>query len=195
MSVVARSHIFGAGLDRGIQHGVGTRHLGVELHHADVIEHERHRAGLGQMAAMLGEGGAHLAGGAVAVVGQHLDNDRDAAGTVTFVADFVIAFGVAALRLLDGAIDIVLRHVLGARCKHSCAQPRVHRGVRQAKLGGHRDFARELAEQLGLRFVRPPLAVHDVLELGMAGHGFRLASSMVGPARANRALGEPGQMQ
>ena len=42
--------------------------------------------------------------------------------------------------------------------------------VGQADLGRHRDLARELGEQLGAERVLPPLAVHDVLELGMAGH-------------------------
>ena len=57
---------------------------------------------------------AHFAGGAVAVVGQGLDDHRDAARPIALVADFVIALGFAARRLLDGALDIVLRHVLGA---------------------------------------------------------------------------------
>src|SRR5665647_2160631 len=40
------------------------------------------------------------------------------------------------------------------------------------------DLARELAEQLGADFVLLPLAVHDVLELGMTGHD-RLRSRRV----------------
>ena len=79
VAVLARDHVLGAGLDRRLQHRVGDRDLGVVLDHADMVEHERHRAGLGQVAAGLGEGRAHLAGGAVAVVGQRLDDDRDAA--------------------------------------------------------------------------------------------------------------------
>ena len=46
----------------------------------------------------------------------------------------------------------------------------IHRRVGQAELRRHGDFARELAEQLGLLRVLPALAVHDVLELGMSGH-------------------------
>ena len=129
------------------------------------------RAGLGQVAAALGEGRAHLAGGAVAVVGQDLDDDRDAARPVALVADLVVDLGVAAGRLLDRALDIVLRHVLRARGEHRGAQARIHGRVGQPQLGRDGDFARELAEQLGLRRVLPPLAVHDVLELRMSGHG------------------------
>ena len=140
-----------------------------------MVEHERDRAGLREVAAVLGEGRAHLAGGAVAVVGQHLDDHRDAARAVALVADLVVVLGVAAQRLLDRALDGVLGHVLGARRDHRRPQPRVHRRVGHAELRRHRDFARELAEQLGPDFVLPPLAVHDVLELGMTGHGRRLS--------------------
>jgi hypothetical protein len=46
------------------------------------------------------------------------------------------------------------------------------------------DFARQLAEQLGLLSVLPPLAVHDVLELGMAGHARSLG---IRPERRRKA--------
>ena len=104
-------------------------------------------------------------GGAVAIVGQHLDDDGDAAGPVALVADLVIDLGVAAQRLLDGALDIVLGHVLGPRRDDGGAQPRIHGGIGQPQLGRDGDFAGELAEQLGPHRVLPPLAVHDVLEL------------------------------
>ena len=41
--------------------------------------------------------GAHFAGGAVAVVGQRLDDDGDAARAVALVADLVVVLAVAAL--------------------------------------------------------------------------------------------------
>ena len=47
-------------------------------------------------------------GGAVAVVGQRLDDDRDAAGAITLIADVVVVLAIGADRLLDGALDIVL---------------------------------------------------------------------------------------
>ena len=43
--------------------------------------------------------------------------------------------------------------------------------VGHTRLGRDGDFARQLGEQLGAGRVGAPLAVHDVLELGMAGHG------------------------
>ena len=135
-----------------------------------MVEHERHGAGLGEVAAVLGEIRAHVGGGAVAVVGHGFDDDGRAAGPVALVADLLVGLGVAALRLLDGALDIVLRHVLGAGGQDGGAQARVHGRIRQAHLGRHRDLARQLAEQLGALRVDAPLAVHDVLELRMAGH-------------------------
>jgi hypothetical protein len=54
---------------------------------------------------------------------------------------------------------------------HGRPQARVHRRVGHAELGRHGDLARQLAEQLGFHLILPPLAVHDVLELGMSGHG------------------------
>ena len=77
-------------------------------------EHVRDRAGGAQVAAVLGEDRADGAAGAVAVVGQRLDDHGDAAGPVAFVADRLVVLGVAARRLLDGPLDVVLGHVLGA---------------------------------------------------------------------------------
>ena len=150
---------------RGFQHGLGRGDLGVELDDADTVEHERHRAGLGEIAAGLGEVGAYVGSGAVAVVGQDLDDDGDAPRAVALVTNLVIGLGIAALSLLDGAVDRILRHVLRTRRDHGRAQARVHGGVGHAELGGDGDFPRQLAKQLGLHRVLPALAVHDVLEL------------------------------
>ena len=135
-----------------------------------MIEHEGDGSGLGEAAAAPGEGRAHFAGGAVAVIGQDLDDHRDAARPVAFVADLLVALAIAAGGLLDRALDIVLRHVLGAGGNDGGAQAWIHHRIGQAELGRDGDFARELAEQLGLHRVLPPLAVHDVLELRMPGH-------------------------
>jgi len=85
------------------------------------------------------------------------DDHGDAAGSVALVADFLVILPVAAQRLLDGALDIVLGHVFRLRGDNGGAQSRVHHRIGQADLGGNGDFARELAEQLGLHPVLPPL--------------------------------------
>ena len=113
---------------------------------------------------------AHRPARAVAVVGQRLDDDGDAARPIALVADRLVGVGIGARGLLDGALDIVLGHVLRARRLDGEAQARVHLGIGHAVLGGDRDLARELGEQLGPGRVLAALAVHDVLELRMAGH-------------------------
>ena len=90
MAVGARFDVLRAGLDRGLEHLVGGRHLGLEDDQADPIEHEGHAVGLAQGPAVLAEGGAHLGGGAVAVVGQRLDDDRRAARAIALVADLLV---------------------------------------------------------------------------------------------------------
>ena len=63
------------------------------------------RAGFAEIAAGFGEIGADVGGGAVAVVGQRLDDDRDAARAIALIADFVVVLALAADRLLDRALD------------------------------------------------------------------------------------------
>ena len=124
---------------------------------ADVGEHVRHRAGLAEVAVVLGERRAHRAGGAVAVVGQRLDDDGDAARGRSPRSGSPRSCRLAAQRLLDGALDIVLGHVLGARGLDREPQPRVHARIGRADLGGDRDLAGELGEQLGAGGILPPL--------------------------------------
>ena len=80
----------------------------------------------------LGEGGAHIGRGAVAVVGQRLDDQRDAARAVAFVADLFVVLGVAADALLMArwmlsfGIDSALAFWIGK------PQARIHRRVGHA---------------------------------------------------------------
>src|SRR5437763_1454907 len=83
--------IAGARLDRRFEHLIGARRVGGIGDLADMIEHESHAASFAERPAGLGEGGAHLAGGAVAIVGQRFDDDRHAARPVTFVAHLFIS--------------------------------------------------------------------------------------------------------
>ena len=73
------------------------------------------------IAAVLGKGGADVGGGAVAVVGQRLNNQRYAAGAVAFVADFFVIFALAACALsiarwiLSFGIDCALAALTASR--------------------------------------------------------------------------------
>jgi hypothetical protein len=171
-----------------------ARNLGVELHHPDVIEHEGDCAGLCEIAARPAERGAHLAGSAVAVIGQDLDDDGHSAGAVALIADLLVALGISACRLPDGTLYIVLRHVLGPRGHHRGAQSRVHGGIGYPQPRGDGDLACKLAKQLGFCRILPPLAVHDVLELRMSGHDpfqVRIAGlSLLGAPSCRKPRGE-----
>ena len=115
--------------------------------------------------------GAHLAGRAIVIVGQRLDDDGDAARPVALVADLVVVLRVAAGRLLDGALDIVLRHVLGAGGQDRGAQARIEGRIGHGPSLGRTVISRaSLPNSLERDFVLAPLAVHDVFELGMTGH-------------------------
>src|SRR5690606_19755845 len=77
-----------------------------EDHHALALELPRHRARLGERTAELREGGAHVAAGAVAVVGERLDVDGDTRGRVALVVGRLVADALHLTRAaLDGALD------------------------------------------------------------------------------------------
>ena len=91
-----------------------------------LLEHPGDAVGLAEVAAVLRERVAHLADGAVLVVGERLDHDRGAAGAVGLVGDLVVGdAGQLAGAALDGALDVVGGHVLGFRRGDGGAQARV----------------------------------------------------------------------
>jgi hypothetical protein len=76
---------------------------------------------------------AHFGGGAVTVVGQRLDDQGDAAGTVALVPHFLVVGVVAAgTAALDRAVDPVLGHVLCPSRDDGGAQARIGSRVRQS---------------------------------------------------------------
>ncbi len=176
MHLVGRDHLVGAGVERELEHRVVASLVLRVDDLADMAEQEGDRIVRHHLAAELREGRAHIGAGAVAVVGQRLDDQRHAAGPAAFVAHLVVVLRVAALALLDRALDIVLGHRLRLGGEDRGAQARIVVGVRQARFRRHGDLAAELGEELGALLVLLALAEHDVLELGMAGHG-RLAKS------------------
>ena len=108
--------VLGAGLDRGHEVVLGVL-LGVDDDDALLVEEVGDRAGLAEVAAVLGEQVADLRPGAVAVVGHRLDEHRDAARAVALVDDGLPVLGVraGAGALGDRPLDVVLGHrgVLG----------------------------------------------------------------------------------
>ncbi|MNT37072.1 hypothetical protein D3C72_1731910 [compost metagenome] len=134
--------VLGAGLDGGLHDGVFGAGLGLVDDLADLIPHEGDRVHLAQRAAVLLEGRADVRGRTVAVVGQGLDDDADAAGAPALVADLFHRIDVAAGGLVDGALDDVLGQAFGLGVVDRQTQTRVQRRVGHPVLGGHGDVAR-----------------------------------------------------
>src|SRR5690606_3927018 len=150
--------------------GVLVRPRG-KAEHAELVEHEGDRAVGTEVAAELAERVAHVGHGAHLVVGQAVDDHRDPARGVAFVADLLVvhAFQLTG-GLLDRALDDVLGHVRGQRLVHRGTQARVVARVAATGARGNRDLADELGEDLAPLRVLCALAVLDVGPLGMACH-------------------------
>ncbi len=91
--------------------------LAVDEDDALLLELPGDRSGLAEAAAVLVEGVADLGAGAVAVVGQRLDEDRRAAGPVALVDDALdrVAAVARAGAAVDRPLDVVLGHRVVAR--------------------------------------------------------------------------------
>ena len=131
--------------------------LAVDCDDALLVEQVRDRAGLAEVAAVLGEQVAHVGAGAVAVVGHRLDQQRDAARAVALVEDLLDRVRVGALA---GPLAIA-RSMLSLGIEASFAfGSRRERGVRvrvaAALLRRDGDRARELREVLAAASVDDP---------------------------------------
>jgi hypothetical protein len=100
---------------------------------------------------------------AIAVVGQHVDQHGDAAGRVALVGDLLVRLArQLAGALLDGPLDVVLRHVDFLGRLHGCLQPHVALRIAAAVLGGDGDLAEDLGEELAALHVRLALLALDL---------------------------------
>src|SRR5699024_7622252 len=117
-------------------------------------------------------GDAHIGGRAVAVVGQALDEHRDAAGTVALVHDRLVVdpAAVQAAAALDGAVDVVTgdRRLLGPL--HRVVQGGVAVQIRSAVARRDLDVLDELREQLAALRIDRGLLVLGRRPLGVACH-------------------------
>ena len=169
--VAVGGHVLGAGIDRGEQVLLAVA-VGVDDDHALLLELPGDRARLAEAAAVLVEGVAHLRAGAVAVVGQRLDQDRRAARAVALIDDtldlLVAARGPGAA--VDRPLDVVLGHRVAARLLDRRGEGEVRVGVSPALTGGDRDRARELREQLPALGVGGRLLVLDRSPFRVSGH-------------------------
>src|SRR5690606_79604 len=120
--VIGTFDIVGAGFDRRFENLFLIAGRSGIFDHALAFEAMGDRAFRPQIAAILGEGGADAGRGAVAIVGQRLDDQGDAAGAVAFVADFLVILAPGRRGLVDRALDIVLGHGLRLGVVHRQTQ-------------------------------------------------------------------------
>ena len=141
-------------------------------HDALAVEQVGHRARVGQRAAVAGHRGADLHGGAVAVVGEALDQQRDAVGAVALVHDRLVvgAAGLGAGAALDRAVDVVVgdRGLLGLL--DGVVERRVAGRVAAARARRDLDVLDQLGEQLAAPGVDDGLLVLGGRPFGVAGH-------------------------
>ena len=118
----------------------------------------------------------HLGAGAVAVLGDRLDQQRHASRPVALVQDRLDLLGVDAFArpLRDRPLDVVLRHRGVSRLLNGERQRGVAVGVASAFAGGDRDRTGQLGELLAAAGVDHRLLVLDRVPLRMSGHRSRV---------------------
>src|SRR6185295_455053 len=109
---------------------------------------------------------------AVAIVRQRLDDHRDAVRAVALVDDRLegLRIRIRARAARDRALDVVLRHGIGARLLDRVLQREVAGWIGSPLLRRDDDRARELREQLAALRVGGALLVLDRRPLAMPGH-------------------------
>ena len=170
---VLHREVVGAGVHDVLHHlvlGIGL-FLVVDDEDALLLEAEGNAAGGAHVAAELVEQVADVARGAVFVVGQRLDDDRDPAGAVALVGVVLVAVLAAfAGRLFDDPLDVVVGDVVGFRLGDQHLQGRVVIGVAAAHLDGNGNFTPDFGEDLRLGAIGFLFLSFDVVPFGMSRH-------------------------
>src|SRR5438105_11039702 len=169
-AVIVIDHVIGTCFQRSIDQLVLIG-PGREDKLAAMPEQKRDRAVGPEIAAVLGERVAHVGDRSNAIVGKAVDDHRGAVDTIAFIAYFVVvdAFELAGAAL-GGAIDGVLRHVVGRCLIYGESQSRVGRDIAATEFGRDRDLADEAGEDLAALGVGRSLLVLDVRPLAVASH-------------------------
>ena len=102
------------------------------------------RARCTQIASVFAECRTYVGRCAIAVIGQCLNDNRNAAGAITFVAHFVISFAVVARCFVNRALDIILGHRLRLGGIDRKAQTRVKIRIGHAHFRSNRYFPAKL---------------------------------------------------
>src|SRR3954470_4636713 len=178
--------LLGPGLENGEQEVVlGQRPPGDD-DHALAGEEVGHAVRVGKGAAVAGQRGADLRRRPVAVVGEALDQHRDAVRAVALVHDRLIlgAAGLGTGAALDGAVDVVVGHRTLLRLLDGVVERRVASRVAAAGARRDLDVLDELGEHLAALGVDDRLLVLRRGPFGVAGHRVAFLLAHVAPVRS-----------
>ena len=170
--ILIHLHVLSARLQRHHHHLVLVA-AGLTFHdqHALFVKHEAHGARGAHVAAKLGEAMANIAGGTVAIVGNRFHDHRHAAGRIAFVGDlFVIHIAQLACRLLDGAGNIIIGHIVSLRLGNHITQLAIDFRIAAALAHRNRNFTANFRKNLAAGSVSLALFRLNVMPLGMTGH-------------------------
>src|SRR3990170_5166092 len=109
--VTLRLEVLGARVEGGLEYRVFMVARAIDIDLSLPLEQIRHRVRSAEVAAQPAEAVPDIGDGARGIVGQGENENRHAAGTVAFIRDLAVidAFQIAR-PLLDGALDVLLRH-------------------------------------------------------------------------------------
>src|SRR5262249_29369232 len=188
-SFFGATHVGSAGVEGLLDQIVLGDLVGADGDDALALEHPRDGARGAHVAAELLERVSDLWAGAVSIVGQDADHDGDAAGRVAVVGDLLVRLaGQLAGALLDGALDVVLRHVdfLGGLDRR--LQPHVALRIAATIFRRDRDLAEDLGEELAALDVGLALLTLDLRPPRMACHRrYRFSSESAALSRFTRS--------
>ena len=88
----------------------------LECEHTLVIEEIRQRTGSTECSVELVEHRTHVAYGTCGVVGKRIYEDCYSVRAISLISNLLIVALVLAKRVLDGTLDVILRHVLTLTC-------------------------------------------------------------------------------
>ena len=128
----------------------------------------------------MGEGGTDIGGSAVAVIGQAVNVDGDAGGTIALVHDVLVdgGIGTRTKSLVDSGLDLVLRHGLSLGLGNGSSEAGVVLGQRvAAETGSNGDVAAQLGEEGGTLGVLRALTMLGCGPLRVSGHTCLLSVS------------------
>ena len=170
--VLVRLEILGARLERLHHHGILIQFAALHDDNALFVKLPGNAVSRTQARAVLVEQVAHIRNRAVFVIGQSLDNHRDAADAVALVIiGLVVDLAVCARILIQRALDVVVWHVVGLGLGDAVAQAGVELRIgRTAFLDCNRHLTADLSEDLGFFRVIRSLTLGNIMPFGMSRH-------------------------